>query len=111
MKNLVSSIGQIFSVLAFLVMIPVLLPVGMIAHALQERKMRQAVDSFKCLGCGKTLGAESIALSNEEWSKYMKENNEFELSSRIIRSHHAICSQCKMKYKYNDKEKTFDAVV
>jgi hypothetical protein len=101
---------------AFVVFLPVILPVVAVLHALEHRRMHAAARKFACLSCGSYLGGEAIRLADEAWRQSFADaqaNNpglRFRRKPRIVRHLHAICPHCGARYEFARPEKTFIAL-
>lgn len=95
--------GTILAVL-FILLLPVLIPVGLVQHHFRMRRMRKVIWSFTCVSCGAKLGEKSMRLADERWSVIMSDmearhpNERF----RVVRDLNAICPQCGCEYVYRD---------
>jgi hypothetical protein len=111
--DLAFALFAVFSV----ILLPVILPVVAILHALDHRRMRAAASKFACLSCGSILGGEALRLAGEAWRRDMsgvEAQNPGALSlrrsSRIVRHLYAICPRCGARYDYIYRERTFAAL-
>ena len=83
-------------VFAFLLAMPVLLPIAMISHSLDQRDMRAVSESQPCPACGARLGVAALRASDEQWQAYVDELRRANPGAffRLVRRHHAICTVC-----------------
>ena len=100
-------IGLLLVVLT--VLMPVLIPLAIVGATIGDRRKRRAAEAFRCTQCGKLLGAKSVRLADEESRKHFEEmRDRYPLARfRIVKTCHALCATCGMRYSYLPKERTF----
>ncbi len=102
-----SPIATFFGVLFCLLAMPVLLPLGMIAHVRSQRRLKTLVGKLPCVNCGALLGGEALRIADERWAKEVQQRQAASPGSivgRMIRRVHAVCPHCDCEYTYFEKE-------
>lgn len=93
-----------------LLFLPIIIPVVGVMNWRDQRRMRALAKIFECKRCGQILGDRSISLADEKWAEILKTVHRADpvaIRYRIVRTLHAICTQCDMRYQYMEKTKTF----
>ena len=89
---------------------PILLPVALIFHAADAKRMRALAETFPCLKCGRILGADSLRITDEAWAEYLAEvtrNSIGAIRSRLVKYIDAICPHCGAHHKFTPKQRSF----
>lgn len=95
--------------IAFILLSPVLVPIGLLSYARDQKHMYATAEGFRCLGCGVVLGKFSIQRAEDEWGKYMDELHRQNPGHRfrVKRTVHAICAECGKQYRFSEKTSSF----
>lgn len=102
-----SPAATFFGVLLCLLAMPVLLPLGVIAHVRSQRRLKTLLGKSPCVSCGTLLGAESLRIADEHWAKEVQQRQAASPGSivgRMIRHVHAVCLHCGCEYTYLERE-------
>lgn len=104
-------ISTIAFVTLFVLMLPVLIPYGMVSELVSRRRRDRDAAKSACTKCGAVLGREAVERSNVYWREYGLRSQRLYPSMRInlIRSNSAICIGCGTAHKYNESTRTFQA--
>ena len=101
------------------ILLPILLPVALWLHSRDEKRMRALAETFRCLSCGRTLGADSLKLADEAWANYATGLNRGVDTTqptrdwnklyrpRLVKNYDAICPNCGTYHKFIAKQRTF----
>jgi RNase P subunit RPR2 len=78
----------------------------MLMEQKNKSKKEKVICNFICKSCGSLLGQEAIHLSDEHWKAFFNELHEKNpgVRFRLMRSVHAICTNCGYEYTYHDKD-------
>jgi hypothetical protein len=95
--------------IGFLLLVPVLLPIGLVLHGTHRHRVRSAAGRFRCPGCGRVLGREAVRLADVAWDRRMREKREQhpDVRFRVLRDVHAICPACGRRYRFIENGRTF----
>lgn len=95
----------------FVMLSPILLPVALILHSREQKRMRFLAETFPCLSCGRILGAESLRLADTQWENRLagltRDHAGSGIRFRIVRDVDAICPNCGTQHKFIAKLATF----
>lgn len=96
--------GSVILVLvAFVLLSPVLVPIGVAMGALDRRRLKAAVRDFVCLNCGSVLGTISLELAEDaqrsETRELLRRWSGGRL--RIVKTYSAICPSCGARYAFD----------
>jgi hypothetical protein len=95
----------------FLVLSPVLIPIALLLHSRDQKRMRSLVETFACLSCGRILGADALRLADERWAKHLNDlARHYEgagIRYRVVRNFDAICPHCGAYHAFIPKQRTF----
>jgi hypothetical protein len=109
MKDIWDNIKTCLYIITFLVFLPIMFPLAMIALNIRDRQKQSSADKFRCTECGTILGTLGIQLADSKFSEYIdrlhEENPGWRL--RIVKTIHGICSNCQAKFIYLEQEQTF----
>jgi hypothetical protein len=103
------AISNFLIVVAFVVLLPVIIPAALVIAAVNKHRRRKVAQAFVCVRCREVLGPKSLEPADDEWRKDMKELRRKypHLKIRVVRTCHAICPTCGTRYTFRDKERTF----
>jgi hypothetical protein len=89
-------------VVAFILLSPVWVPIALLLHARDQKRMYLAAEGFRCIECGAVLGKASIERADDEWKRYMDELHRQNPGDRfrVVRTVHAICIECEKQYRF-----------
>jgi hypothetical protein len=109
LKRRESKIAGAIFITAFILLLPVIVPVALLLDAAYRHRVRAAARWFRCTGCGSVLGLESLRLADAAWAEKMRLLQERHpgIKFQIIRNLHAICAVCGRRYRYQDNNRTF----
>ena len=95
--------------LAFVLLLPVLVPVLLIREGIYRRRLRTAARRFACGGCGSPLGDEAIRLADEECGRRIDPRAPRRRSFRFRTTPtlDAVCPSCGRRYRYVRETRTF----
>jgi hypothetical protein len=102
------------------ILLPVLLPVALLLHSRDEKRMRALAETFRCLSCGLVLGTSALKLADEAWADYVAKLDGGAGDAtgptrdwsklyrrRIVKGYDAICPHCGAYHSYVAKQRTF----
>ena len=101
------------------ILLPILLPIALWLHSRDEKRMRALAETFRCLNCGHTLGADSLKLADEAWANYAAGLNRGVDTTqptrdwnklyrpRLVKNYDAICPNCGTYHKFITKQRSF----
>jgi hypothetical protein len=94
---------------AVVLLLPVIIPAGVVLGAVEDRRKLKAAASFPCVTCGALLGPAAVRLADEQWRKHVSDLRRAHpfVKFRLVRTCHATCTTCGTRYKFDDKERTF----
>ena len=107
------AIGNVaFGVIA-VISLPVVLPVMVFRNMIDARYQKRIANGVSCERCGKLLGEAAILESSrvfvDEWKQLQAKHPGIKF--RMIRTHHAICTECGQEYLYSNQGRTYLPVV
>src|SRR5687767_3806646 len=76
LKRRGGKIGVAIFITAFVLLLPVILPVALLFDAAFRHRLRTAAGSFRCTACGTVLGLESLRLADAAWAENMRQKHE-----------------------------------
>ena len=97
-------------IITFLLLSPVLIPIACLLGSFEYRQKNKAANRFPCTNCGRILGTIAIELADTEQSEFMQRILHENPGMRIRpadRITYAICSNCRAKFTYLEKDKLF----
>jgi hypothetical protein len=96
-------------VIGFVLCLPLWIPAVIVWNAVRKHRLRKAARAFTCVNCSMTLGVDALARADQEWGNQMREmmRQHPGVKFRILRTLHAICSGCRTRYTFHEKERTF----
>ena len=94
---MLGTVEIVFLLICLLVFMPTVVPFAILERVRMKRKIQRE----RCSGCGNMLDAAAVAKSDQEWAAHMDElrRERPNVKLRVVRSHHAICVTCGMKYQ------------
>jgi hypothetical protein len=100
------------ALMGVILLLPLILPVAFVLHAIYLHRLRSAASRFACIACGQVLGKESLRLADAEWAKRMQEMRiKYPgVMLRVVRDVHAICSKCGKQYRFLEQTRRFEEV-
>ena len=91
---------------------PVAVPIALVLHIRDQRRMQSVAKMTRCECCGATLGVASLGRADTEWAKraaaLQREGQIMRL--RLIRRLWAICAACGAEYDYDFRARTFHRI-
>jgi hypothetical protein len=97
--------------LLFLILIafPVAVPIAVVLHLRDQRRMQSMAERTPCECCGATLGVASLRGADAEWKRRAAALQHGRLMMRLhlIRHVWAICAACGAEYDYDARARTF----
>ena len=109
--KLVIAFSLLLLLVGLLVLSPLWLPVVLIAHWGERRRLVKAARAFHCTKCGAQLSKTSLQLADKEWTRRMQQRRkEFPgVRCRVVRLLDAICVECGQEYRF-DRASGFVAI-
>jgi hypothetical protein len=94
---------------ALILFFPVLIPIALLLHARDRKRMYLAAEGFRCIECGAVSGKASIERADDEWKRSMDElrrqNPGYRF--RLERTVRAICTTCDKQYRFCETTNRF----
>jgi hypothetical protein len=92
-----------------LLCLPLLIPAAIVLEVVNKRRLRRVAASFSCQNCGRSLGAEGVALADQEWARQVRElmRQHPGVRFRLLRTVDAICGGCGARYTFSKSGRTF----
>jgi len=99
----------VLTIIAVVAALPVLIPVAFLAHARDQRRMREAASRTACKRCGAMLGMPSQDRADAAWAAHVAKlfADHPPLRFRLKRDVWAICAVCGATYGYDDERRVF----
>ena len=96
-------------IVGFVLMLPVLVPIGLVSHAMARRRLKAAARSATCPSCGATLGVRAIELADAAWEQFMRELREKhpDATFRVVKTVDAICPKCAAELAFVEADRSF----
>jgi predicted RNA-binding Zn-ribbon protein involved in translation (DUF1610 family) len=93
---------------AFLVLLPILLPIAAIQNQMRNRRILKLARNLDCASCGARLGAEAIQLAAQHWAAIMARHQAMYPGTklRLVRDVDAVCPHCGREYSYRDVDRS-----
>lgn len=100
-----SKVTGFFFVIAFVLLLPIILPFALIQGHFETRRIKKVIRNFIC-SCGTRLGDEAIRLGNQRWAAIIAEMHARYpgVKPLIRRSVHAVCPTCGCEYRYREAD-------
>jgi hypothetical protein len=88
---------------------PVAVPIAIVLHMWDRRRMQVVAKRSRCECCGATLGVASLRRADTEWAKQAAALRHARLIMRLrlIRCVWATCGACGAEYGYDARAHTF----
>ena len=92
---------------------PLWIPLACVFDGRDARRRKSnllaAAGNTRCTTCAELLGGESLQLADAEWNRYLEDLHRDHPGSRfrLVRRTHAICPNCRSRYRYLQEEKRF----
>ena len=95
-----------------IVSLPVTLPLAVLLHAPDLRRLRAVADRFACLQCGEVLGRAALERADTIWVAHVEQLHREHpgYRFRLVRNVHAVCTHCGKRYRFDDKLLTLQAL-
>lgn len=95
--------------MAFVLILPLLIPCAIISNWLYLRRLRSAAEAELCPLCRHPLGIEALLESDKQWDAHVSELRRTHpgVRLRLIRRHHAVCPGCHACLRFVDSAKSF----
>ncbi len=108
-RNVLWPVGFFVFAVIFVLLTPILIPIAALSYEREQKRMYTAADKFRCNVCGVVLGKASIEQAEVEWLRYVDELHRQNpgYHFRLVRTVHAICTQCGKPYSYCEKTNRF----
>ena len=87
-------------VIGFVLLLPIVIPLGLILHALSRHRLGAAARRRSCPTCGQILGDRAIDLADAAWEEHLRQHRESAQSDsipRMVRTIDAICPHCRAR--------------
>jgi hypothetical protein len=99
--------------LIIVIAFPVAIPIAIVLHMRDLRRMRAVAERTRCECCGAPLGVASLRRAETEWAKRAAALQHAGpiMRLRLIRRVWAICAACGAEYDYDARARTFLRVV
>jgi YgiT-type zinc finger domain-containing protein len=93
---------------AFLVLLPIMLPVAVIQNQMRNRRILKLARDLDCASCGARLGAEAIQLGAQRWAAIVTRHHALYPGTRLrlVRDVDAVCPRCGREYSYQDADRS-----
>jgi hypothetical protein len=101
--------GLLLMIVAFVIASPVLIPIALILHARDQRRMQTAAATASCEHCGATLGTESLRRADAAWATHVSALQQARptIRFRLVRRLWATCATCDAEYDFDATLRTF----
>lgn len=98
--------------LIVLIAFPVAVPIAIVLHVCDRRRMRAVAEKTRCQCCGATLGVASLRRADIEWANQTEapQHTGLMMRLRLIRHLWAICGACGAEYDYDADSHTFHRI-
>jgi hypothetical protein len=98
--------------LIIIIAFPVAVPIAIVLHVRDRRRMQTVAERAHCRCCGATLGAASLRRADIEWAKQTAalQHTGLMMRLRLIRHLWAICGACGAEYDYDARSHTFHRI-
>lgn len=108
-KALLINLAVLFGIAICMLLLPVILPLTVLAQKRYQKRLRGLSEGFACVECGQILGVEAIQLADERWEEMSEERRRLypHIKFRLVRDLHALCPHCGCEYRYQEAEATF----
>ena len=96
--------------LVFVIAFPVAVPIAIVLHLRDQRRMQVVAETSRCECCGATLGATSLRRADTEWAQQvaaLRHGRMVMMRLRLIRHVWATCAACGGEYGYDARSRTF----
>ncbi len=92
---------------AFLVSLPILLPVAILQNQMRRRRILKLACDLDCTSCGARLGAEAIQLGAQRWAAIVARRHAMYPGTklRLVCDVDAVCPRCGGEYLYRDADR------
>jgi hypothetical protein len=93
----------------FIIAFPVAVPIALVLHVRDQRRMQSMAAKTPCEGCGATLGDAALRAADEEWKRRVEalQHGGLMMRLRLVRHLWAICAACGAEYDYDVRARTF----
>ena len=98
------------AVILFILLVPVLLPYGVVSNAIFKRRLKRAADRSKCPTCGTDLGEQALKLADEHWREHVSclHRQNPGVRFRLVRLVHAVCVSCGASLRFVEQTQLFE---
>src|SRR5688572_1643370 len=92
---------------AFLVLLPIMLPVAIIQNQMRSRRILKLACDLDCASCGTRLGTEAIQLGAQRWAAIVAGRHAMYpgMKLRLVCDVDAVCPHCGREYLYRDVDR------
>jgi hypothetical protein len=93
---------------AFLVLLPIMLPVAVIQNQMRNRRILKLARDLDCAACGARLGAEAIQLGAQRWAAIAARSHSMYPGTklRLVCDVDAACPRCGREHLYRDADRS-----
>jgi hypothetical protein len=103
--------AAVAGIILVVIFLPILMPIAFILHARDVKRLQALAEHSHCTNCGYRLGQEALDLADKASADYVEELHRDAPPGtrfRLVRRIHAICTQCGLQYRFDDKARTLD---
>jgi hypothetical protein len=106
------SVVFLLKMMGVVVAIPFLIPVAIVLHRLDRRRLRKAANQAHCGSCGAILGSASLQRADEVWAEHVATlmRDRPGIRFRLIRHLRATCVVCGAAYDFDATRGVFVAM-
>jgi hypothetical protein len=104
-----SRILATFATVGFVLLLPVIIPFGIVTGYVGRRRMRSVILASKCPACGAQLDIEAIARGEARWKEIAREiwaSSPPHVRLRVVRDVHAVCCACGAELTYRETSRS-----
>jgi len=110
-RRIKQKLGVFLTVAATVVALPILIPLALFTHHLDERRLLKAAKNTECPICNVILGEEALNLANTVRAKEIAglKQSHPGVKFRLVRRYDAICTRCETRLRFEKSSQTFTA--
>jgi len=99
--------------LLILIAFPVAVPIALVMHLRDQRRMQSVAERTACECCGATLGLASLRSADAEWKRRAEalQHGRLMMRLRLVRHLWAICAACGAEYDYDVRARAFHRTI
>ncbi len=90
-------------VVLFLLLLPIIIPLVAFLHWRNDARMRRIAAEMHCKRCGQPMGPKAPKLADHAWNREadtIRKQPSIRQRQRVLRSVHAICPNCGLRYRF-----------